>query len=772
MRKTVFFFLSILFIFSYLESNADIDSLKARLNKVSGKEKVDILNEIAGNYWYSDPQLSIKYGIQAEEIAQKIDYAEGLAEAYHTIGGGYHISDDFQKSIEYFLKSLAIYRNLSNDLEISRCLNNLGDAHYYLSDYDKALEFFQESLSIKEKLGSRSGVSRTLHNIGKLYKDKGDYLKALEYLQKALQIREEIDDSKRIAFTLNEIGNVYNSIDSYERALEYYLRSLKIKEELSDKRGEAVTLNNIGNIHKNIGNSSKALECYKKSLKIQEEINQKSGIAYSLESIGSVYHENKDYEHALENYNKALLIRREIGDKKNYAGNLVSIGIIYEKIDMPENAFACYEKALNIQKEIEDKRGMATTFAQIGNYFYHNKSFNKSLKYYLKSIEYAKETSFNSILQNSYYYISVVYHQLDDHKKAYENFQLSSVLKDSLYNEVSSKKIAEMQIKYESEKKEKEIELLSNKQDRSRLVRNFLVLVSLLILILLILLFYLYRVKLKEIEHRKKVESEIKKLNKTLESRVREELKKREEQQTLLIQKSKLESLGRLSAGIAHEINQPVTRLSLGLDNILVRKSMNKLDDQYLEDKCNELFNDIDRIRKIIEHIRTFSRDQSSSIMEKVDVNSVIENTIQLIRTQYKNHNIELNLELEKNIGHILGNQFKLEQVILNMLSNAKDSVDEKFEKNADSKTRKSIKIKTYFRKEKINIVIEDNGLGIPADEKEKIFDPFYTTKETDKGTGLGLSISYGIIKEMEGEISVESEIGKYANMRIILPRI
>nr|MBC8384148.1 hypothetical protein [Candidatus Cloacimonadota bacterium] len=79
MRKTVFFFLSILFIFSYLESNADIDSLKARLNKVSGKEKVDILNEIAGNYWYSDPQLSIEYGIQAEEIAQKIDYAEGLA---------------------------------------------------------------------------------------------------------------------------------------------------------------------------------------------------------------------------------------------------------------------------------------------------------------------------------------------------------------------------------------------------------------------------------------------------------------------------------------------------------------------------------------------------------------------------------------------------------------------------------------------------------------------------------------------------------------------
>jgi len=769
--KKIILLITILSINLFSETSK-IDSLQNELKKAEGKEKVNVLNSLTGELIYNKPVKALEYGNQALELAEVLNFEEGKVTALMRLGGAYFISDNYLQALESYSKALIIFESRADEFQISKCLNNIGDSYYYLNDPDQALDFFQRSLKIKEKLGARSGTARTLHNIGKIYKEWGIYDKSLDYLNRALKIRKEIGDKKRTAFTLNEIGNVYSSMSNFEKSLESYFQSLKIKEELKDKRGIAITLNNIGNIHSDIGNNDKALEYYQKSLKIQEEINNRSGIAFSLLTIGQIYSRNKDYEKALEYCNRALLIRKEIGDKKGIASLLGAIGNIYFYKDKMETALAHYLEAVKLQTEIEDKNGLASSYKDLGDVFFNLKNIDKALKYYQKSINYSQEINSPELLQYSYKSVSNAYYEKGNYKKAFDFFKLYATLNDSFFHDDLTNKIAEMQIKYETEKKEKEIEILTKEQEKQIQFRNFLIFISGLIFIVAILLLYLYRLKKREFIQQKNVEEQITEINRSLEIRVQQELKKRQKQQSLLIQKSKLESLGRLSAGIAHEINQPVTRLSLGLDNILVRKSLHKLDDQYLENKCNVLFEDIERIRNIIEHIRTFSRDQSSSLMEKIDINKVIQNSIRLIQTQYKNHNVELDLDLEKNIGHILGNQFKLEQVILNMLSNSKDSVDEKFKKIPDSEIRKTIKIRTFLDDKKTNIEIEDNGLGIPEKEKEKIFDPFYTTKSTHKGTGLGLSISYGIIKEMEGEISVESEIGEYTKMRIALPKI
>ena len=771
MKKNLF----LIFIFLILNLFSDqvkIDSLQNELKKSEGKEKIKVLQSLAEEYYYKNPQKTIEFGKQALELSGEFNFEEGKAAAFMAIGSGYFLSDNYSQAVVFFSNSLKINEARNDKDKIAKCLNNLGDSYYYLNDLEKALDYFQRSLQIKEKLGIKSGIARTLNNIGKIYKDLGKYDKSLEFLNRSLKIRKEIGDKKRISYTLNEIGNVYYNSSNFEKALEYYLLSMQIKEELDDKRGAAPTLNNIGNIYSELGNEEKALEYFEKSLIIQEEINNRSGIAFSLTSIGDIYVSNKNYEKSLEHYHRALLIRREIGDKKMIASNLLAIGGIYYYQDSMETALAHYSEAVKLYMEIDDKRGLATNYKNLGDVFLNLKKNDKALKYYQKSIVCAEEINSTDRLLSGYKSISNVFYEKGNYRKAFDYFKLYSTLKDSVFSDDLTNKIAEMQIKYETEKKEKEIELLTKEQEKQLQFRNFLVFISALIFIVAILLLYLYRLKKREFIRQKNVEEQITEINRSLEIRVQQELRKREHQQSLLIQKSKLESLGRLSAGIAHEINQPVTRLSLGLDNIIVRKSLHKLDDQYLENKCNELFSDIERIRNIIEHIRTFSRDQSSSSMEKIDINDVIKDSVQLIRTQYKNHNVELNFALEENIGHILGNRFKLEQVILNMLSNSKDAVDEKFEKIKDIKNKKTIGIRTFSEDNKINIEIEDNGLGIPEKEKEKIFDPFYTSKETDKGTGLGLSISYGIIKEMEGEISVESEIGKFTKMRITFPKI
>ncbi|MCB0804828.1 MAG: response regulator [Bacteroidales bacterium] len=274
----------------------------------------------------------------------------------------------------------------------------------------------------------------------------------------------------------------------------------------------------------------------------------------------------------------------------------------------------------------------------------------------------------------------------------------------------------------------------------------------------------------KEIKERIMAEEELKELNLNLEKRVIEELKKREKQQQLLIQKSKLESIGEMAAGIAHEINQPLGGISMGLDNILFKLSMDGLSEDYIRSKIDALFTDIDRIRQIINHVRVFSRDQKNLIDDEVDINDVVKDSLSLISRQYHNHNIEIAIELSKDKCVTVGNKYRIEQVFLNLLSNAKYAVDERFKHENGINFNKRIDISSKRLDSKVVVEIRDNGTGIPEKHLDNIFDPFFTTKDVESGTGLGLSISYGIIKEMKGDIKVDSVENDHTSVSVILP--
>jgi C4-dicarboxylate-specific signal transduction histidine kinase len=275
----------------------------------------------------------------------------------------------------------------------------------------------------------------------------------------------------------------------------------------------------------------------------------------------------------------------------------------------------------------------------------------------------------------------------------------------------------------------------------------------------------------KEIKERTQAEDELKELAVNLENRVKEELKKRQKQQQLLIQKSKLESMGELSAGIAHEINQPLGGISMGLDNILFKLSMDGLSEEYLTNKINSLFKDIDRIRQIINHVRIFSRDQDSEMLETVDLNEVIYDALSMVSKQYDNHNIKIILNLSEEKCYTIGNKYRIEQVILNLLSNAKYAVEERQKRSSSDIYTKTITIKSYGINGNVVFEIQDNGTGIPKKNIDNIFDPFFTTKDVESGTGLGLSITYGIIKEMKGEITVDSKVNEYTRIKVALPK-
>jgi len=163
----------------------------------------------------------------------------------------------------------------------------------------------------------------------------------------------------------------------------------------------------------------------------------------------------------------------------------------------------------------------------------------------------------------------------------------------------------------------------------------------------------------------------------------------------------------------------------------------------------------------IINHLRAFGR-MAPMEREPVSVNDVLKSTIDLMQEQLRLKNIDLTATLSSSNPFVLGNRIQLEQVFLNLLTNARDAVD--------SRPRKSIILRSDVRGETIEVVFHDSGTGISADNLGRIFDPFFTTKGVGEGTGLGLSISYGIIKEHQGQIAVHSQAGDGAMFNITLP--
>jgi len=239
-----------------------------------------------------------------------------------------------------------------------------------------------------------------------------------------------------------------------------------------------------------------------------------------------------------------------------------------------------------------------------------------------------------------------------------------------------------------------------------------------------------------------------------------------------MIHNDRMTTLGEMATGIAHEINQPLNTLSILFDNMLLAASKeDSLPKSYLEKKIEKIYDNIFRIKNIIDHVRVFSRSQEDSIFSSFEVGESIKNAISMIAEQFRHKLIELDVNIKEPLPSAYGNTYQFEQVILNLLINSKDAIEE-MESRMNQEYEKKIGITAYQSCKLIIIEVTDNGIGIKPEELEKIMLPFYTTKEAGKGTGLGLSITFGIIKEMKGEITFQSEPNKGTKVTIKVPLV
>ncbi|MBT8367905.1 MAG: PAS domain S-box protein [Deltaproteobacteria bacterium] len=233
------------------------------------------------------------------------------------------------------------------------------------------------------------------------------------------------------------------------------------------------------------------------------------------------------------------------------------------------------------------------------------------------------------------------------------------------------------------------------------------------------------------------------------------DITKRLETEQQLIQTSKMATLGEMATGIAHELNQPLSVIKTASSFSIKKIDKNEpIEDEILSNILIKIDRNVDRATKIINHMRQFAR-KSDMDFEKVQINEVLQRAFEIFSQQLKLRGIEVVWEIEKGLPKINADSSRLEQVFINLLLNARDAIEEKWGPKELKMCEKKIILTARSDAQYVICQVCDTGKGVPETIKDKIFEPFYTTKEVGKGTGLGLSISYGIVKDCGGSIRV-----------------
>lgn len=335
-----------------------------------------------------------------------------------------------------------------------------------------------------------------LLNRGIGYFNLNDYQQALEYLKSAQNIFNQSGNNEGVSKCLNNIGNVYNNLGQYKKALEFHLRSLEIEQEIQNKNGITRSLNNIGNVYQKTGDLEKALEFYLKSLELTYETNDTSTIAKSLNNVGNIHLSKGEFDSALKYYTRSLELKQSIQDKFGTANSYNNIGIAYQGLHQPAKALEYYQKSLQLMKEVYDKYGIATALYHSGILYFELQNLEKALSTLQEALQHAEQINDRNIMMSCYKTIAEIFSQKKDYNKAYNFHKLYAQTKDELISEESSKAIIEMRVKYETESKEKEIELLKQnvalKAIESKRQTLFMIIITIGLVFFAIAAFFVY----------------------------------------------------------------------------------------------------------------------------------------------------------------------------------------------------------------------------------------------------------------------------------------
>lgn len=648
--------------------------------------------------------------------------------------------------------------DIQNEEMKARAFKVKGIVLYYKSDYDSSLAFYKKGLEITQREGFKEEISNLYSNIGMIFRKQGDFDKALEYYRKGLEIRKENGFMKNMASSYSSIGIIFLQKENLPLALENFQKSLKISEESGNQRKISENLMNIGLVYWNLGELDKALEYLHSSMDYFKEANNLRRLGVVYNNIGIIYKDQNELDTALVYYSKGLEISERLKSEEDIAKNQINIGNIYKiKADF-DNAMRNYTNALEYAERIGTNTDLASLYFDIGSL--HNKfnRFSEARKWCMKAYAVSDEQGYLEEKRNSCECLLNANKGLGNLQKALDYQEELYLVMDTIRELENVQEVTRLAMQYQFDKQHL-ADSLATEEDRlkaelayqedlnaEKMRRNGFMYGIIAVLILAAGLFS--RLRYSRSTNRKLAEK-----NKIIE-----------------FEKNRAEELERSKEvffnNVSHEFRTPLTLIMGPLSNILTKV------------KSKELKNDLaimqrnaTRLYAMINELLNLYKLESGKTKlkaKKVDIVQFVNRYVQSFESLAKQKNVSLIYQAHIGASQIYIDTEKIEKVLGNLLSNAFKFVD------GEGKIKVVVEGHSQKGQDGVKISVQDNGIGIPSEKLEHVFDRFYQVDDSlsrnYEGTGIGLSLTKELVDLHHGTISVKSKLGKGTTFSVFLP--
>jgi signal transduction histidine kinase len=647
---------------------------------------------------------------------------------------------------------------------------------------DTLIYYHKETLALCAKSKYKKQEIDAFRIMGLIYDSRREYDIAETYLQKALQLAEKANSENQIARIHNNLGGLDINRGNYAQALQYYYKSLAMSEKLNDKPMMSMVYNNLANVFYFRKDLDNAVLFYRKAMEIDKELKDSIGILIGFNNLGELFLAKKELGPALENLSMANQMSKILQNNEVEMASLVSLGELYFEMGEISRSDSFFSAAIEDAKIQEDPLYQSKAYLGLAKLRMQQGMYEMADDFATKGILLAKNIGQKELISKGYLLLSENYAVQGKGLLAYESHKVHKVYADSLLNLASERAAAAFRVDYEKAQAEL-------KYQRKTLQQQWLIFsgfASFLTVAIIALMVNRNRARAKkanEILNQKNIEIEEKRAS------LQEALTHLKATQNQLIQSEKMASLGELTAGIAHEIQNPlnfvnnlsdINRELLEELEIELAKPEPERDIALIKDCIDNLeknmqiiFTHGKRADGIVKSMLYHSRNAGTA-KERVDINELCKDYLKLsyqsMRSKEKSFTIDIQTQWDENAGSVYVIPQELGRVLLNLCNNAFHALALKVANNQGDYTP-VLKMSTIRSNDTVVIEVEDNGPGIDKEHLSKIFLPFFTTKPTGEGTGLGLSISYDIItKGHGGQFLVSSDKGQYTKFTIILP--
>jgi len=675
------------------------------------------------------------------------------------------IFDNYQKRADSFKKIYLGGASVSNKSVLS------------------SVKLLRDSIVKEGHYALGGSISLTL---GKLYQQLGMMTSAEKTYKEAISFGQKVNDSLWLAVAWERLGDFYSLENRNSLSLEAHLKALNINEKYDVSRTSIPdNYTSIAKAYIQSSDITTAESYLQKAIDLKKDLNDtlRMGVITTLHA--DILRLKKQYEKAVTLYKKDIPKRQK---QKNYEGLFISylgLGDAYYDWNKYQLAETAYQKALAVADTIQRYRSMGLALLKLGNIYQKTDQTKKAKEAYRRAVELCKQVDSRVYLMNAYESIYILNKNEGNLASALDNLEKYTEIYRLNADETQQIRTDDLRASFQLKEKEREIKNLDIEHKKTKQLQVILWAGIILLLLLSVFLIILYRSRNAAYKILHNDQEQIKLLLSEKESLLLE-LQNTHNQ---LVLSEKMASLGVMMAGIAHEINNPVSSIHACAEALLMdfqeiepifqkliyltetKSSPDNLERltqiiaksnlKYLSTEMTELLNTImhgsERTANLISGLKTFTINTGDKFLP-YKVEDGLDATLVLL-----NHKIKNTIKIEKQYycnQDVLCQISKINQVFVNILDNAIQILGD----------RGRIVIRTEKIENLCVITILDDGPGMEESVSQKIFEPFFTTKEIGNGTGLGLSISYTIVKEHNGDIKVISKPGEGTVFTISIP--